>query len=168
MSALRIGPCRLQFRLRSLLLLIAIISAPLGVWAHRQHQYRIRLDAVGLLRRAGAEVTVEKRDSPYGRGDQLDDEEPRRALEPDDVVVSVDLVDTPVSDEMVSAMVRLPTLSGLYFENSRITKSQSHDVSKLPLVEELWLKDCDIGDDVVRHLARMRSLRSLSLNNTNI
>src|SRR5487761_1302379 len=116
MSALRIRRCRLQFRLRSLLLLIAIISVPLGVRAHREHQYRVRLGAVGALRREGARVYVGVWDPPYGSIEWLDDEEePHRALQPEDVVVSVELADVPVSDEMVSAIRCLPTLKSIEF-----------------------------------------------------
>src|SRR5258708_37827537 len=99
MSLFRIRLRRPQYRLRTLFIVVAVLSAPLAFWASREHQYRVRAAALGVLQRESAAVSVEK--PSFRHGSSLDC---NAVLRRADVVVDVDASMLPVSDEEISAI----------------------------------------------------------------
>lgn len=163
-------PRRAQFRLRTLLLAVAVVSAPLGIWAHRERQFRIRCAAVDALTKPTPDGFVVVERLLPGCSDVLDPSHRSsvdyrrfpRALMRDDVVARVSIVNVPVSDEMVAAIELLPSLRSFSFTDSIVTERLLKAILNRPLVEAFEFKRTAVGDEIGPQLARLHSLRKLA------
>jgi Leucine-rich repeat (LRR) protein len=145
--------------------LIAVVSVPLAIQAHREYEYRLRLGAQRILYDQRVFLWVARADG-LERLDNLHGI--REMLAPDDVVVDVGAgksqSGSSITDEVVSAISHFPTL----LCGSGITDAQLGAIATLRAIEKLDLEGNPITDDGMRHLAHMHSMRVLDLSHTSI
>ena len=177
MSKFRLHLRRPQYRLRTLLLLFVVLSLPLAVWTHREHQHRIQVAAYRVLRREGARcyVLTDCYNCGAGYDSEIADYNHCRellrgdVLRRDDVVVGVDVWGLPVSDDdVLSAIMCFPSLKALDFRQTSTSERRFGEIAKLRSLEALHLNDTGITDLTLRHLSALRSMRLLNLRHTKI
>lgn len=83
-------------------------------------------------------------------------------------VVSVNLSDTPATDEDLMHLVVLSSLERLVLNDTKITDDGLRYVSQCRALRELSLWDTAVTDQGLRHLSRLRELESLSLVGTQV
>lgn len=147
-----------QFRLAGLFALTFAVSVPLAIHAYRERQYRLRVAAAEVIAATSDCVFLEQPDDDPGPG--------RSICSSNAVLLRGDAarqacIASP-SDEELSALTFFPELKILTCWDS-ISDSQLAEVSKLPSLEQLKLRKTGIGDEGVRHLGRLRMMRTLDL-----
>jgi hypothetical protein len=175
---------RFQFRLATLFLAIAVVSAALGIRSWREHQYRIQLAAINVLGKTGQIGIGRGVKGPWETSVQMDDEILERdhavvwTLKRDDVVAAYSHSwsdSTSVSSEELAALMCFPTLRELDFVFTRVMDTQLAEIAKLRSVEKLTFACLhrpeaadSFSDAGVQSLAALRSLRLLDLSGRKI
>lgn len=155
MPLFRVRRRRLQFRLLAIFLLTATVAVPLAVRANREHQYRVRLAAIEVIDAAkfepvdfdvAAHSSVEvapRNGDPAERWNVVAVD--RTDLKPDDIVVSVYLDHVPISEELLSAIERLPTVKFFTFVSTEISDAQLTAIFNRRSVEDLYFDDVPVS-----------------------
>lgn len=162
---------RPQYRLRMLFALIAVISvclsAFLTVRARRERLYRLRVAALHTLAHDElGHITVLRSDGESYLS--FLEDEASTMLQPDDVVVGADFAAIYDPETVLSALEQFPSLRKLHFYDTRIKDAALERIGRFRGLEELDLRKTGIGDEGVRHLAGLRSMRVLKLSRTKI
>lgn len=184
---------RPQFRLATLLALVAAVSVPLAFHAEREHKYGLRLAAVTVLSKAGDWVGIEggfgsNRDVSVpvigGAHGQVRPDGPF-GLKRGEAVTSV-YAGPSLSEEEVSAILCFPELRHLdlsgagvrietgppggnvYFQKPGVFDHQLREMVTLAAIEELNLCKTPLTNGGMRHVAELRTLRKLSVNSPSV
>lgn len=151
---------RLQFRLRTILLLVLLFAVPLSWLAHRRAQMRTHQDAILHLEKLGGSVTSSCRSqsilqqalSPFSAWD-----------------VKVSFRDrSEFGDQDVTHLKHLVGLRSLDLRHTLITDVGLESLSDFSEIEELILNGTHIGDRGAMHLVGLSSLKILSLSDTSL
>ena len=192
---------RPQFRLRTLLILVALVAIVLGLWVQPAEQQR---RAIQTLRRAGAAIhyrpkdpdsrdshflvagaliarteylaalesnrrspgampqaLIDQREAAWREREQAIANQNRPSwlpgwLLPDEWfqhVEAVDLTGCQVKDEL-SALANLPGLAYLNLDRSSVTDANVHDLSLLKSLRTLSLRETEVSDEGERELPK--------------
>lgn len=164
----------LQFRLRTLLIAVLVLSLPLSWFAVRMERARRQREAVQAIVKAGGRVFYDY------QGDNTEDafdpsaKSPNpnwvRALLGDDFLSDATAVfgDENFGDSEASNLNSLTGITGLYLENAKITDAGVEHVKGLDKLLYLELRYTEITDAGLKHLERLTNLRYLSLCNTQV
>lgn len=167
---------RLQFRLRSLLILMTIAAAGLAWLAYERRRIADRREALNAL---GTELRS-RDDQPAWRVWLLGDDSPGyasliyvniaglRLVESMSRLVAATFYvydDTKVHLGHLSSLRRLESLN-LSF--ARFADAELKHIAELPCLQELVLERATVNDNGVQHLARMAHLKGLYLDGTAI
>ena len=168
----------LRFSLRTMLLLVTVLSIWLGV---KVNQARRQKEAVAALRESGATVRYAHQQSDANPRIYLVEQDldvPRwlRDLTGDDFFQSVALVEfmRPVTDDDLTHLAALPeieTLSFLYLSSHAGGNVTDAGLAHLPRPDRLvrfHASDMSIGDAFLERLANASGLEDLALGDTHI
>jgi hypothetical protein len=147
----------LQFTLRTMLVLILIVSVPLGWFAHKLREAREHRAAVKAIQTLGGRVG-----SWPDRLGRLPGEEVYGDL------VWVNLSRTPVRDAGLVYLRGLRTLYRLNLDATKVTDAGLVHLNGLTQLEELSLDSTQITDAGLEHLRGLTQLRTVDLRNTQV
>jgi hypothetical protein len=153
---------RLRFGLRSLLVLIAVTAAGVGLAAQRVADMRIQRSVAAELQRLGGYV---RWDAPQPLPNWL------ARLAGEEFLANVDLVecDGPsVNDETLVQLEKLHGLTWLMLDSDRITDQGLRRIANLSELGRLDLASRQITDAGLVALERLSNLRWLALRRTQV
>lgn len=169
---------RFQFSLRTLLILVAVVSLGLGLLMKPLNKYRRKqaeLRAFALASRLGAEVDgsfSEEAPSEEGWGRVCFDGIRLDGVDLRDLdgfpILELRLINTVVSEEVVTHLRVLRNLKYLDLSGSKVDDAGLMHLKELPGLTGLILTNTSITDDSLRHLEGLVNLRSLGLGGTQI
>src|SRR5205823_275033 len=141
-----------RFGLKSLLLLILVLSLPLGWLAAERHQKSIERAAVAAIHELGGGVWYDSHESrdPFDTADDLQPPGPAwlRFLLGDDFFVHATEVNLSC--------------------NTRLTDGDLSHLGQLPGLKKVYLHETAVSDDGLRHLQHLRNLKLLYLVETQV
>jgi len=184
----------LQFRLRTVLLLTAVVAIWLGWWLHSARQQR---EAVAELRKVGAIIAYDYHyygleEPPYwptwlviwlgvdcfadvgGVGPYLslnDTQVTDAGLEHLKSFTSLQelwLDDTQVTDAGLEHLKGLTSLEILGLDNTQVTDEGLEHLKSFTSLQKLWLIDTQVTDAGLEHLKGLTSLKFLYVMNTQV
>ena len=151
----------LQVSLRTLLILVTLLSIGLGWFVHRGERQR---RAVAAILEMGGSITY---DSPAAAAEFFDFD---RWLPLDcfDDVCIVDLYASKVTDAGMMHVKVLPRLEGLKLAETHVTDAGLTHIQKLTELKWLTLDGTDVTDAGLAQLEGLTQLKYLSLNATQV
>jgi len=148
---------RFPYSLRTLLLLVLVLSVPLGWFAIEMRRARRQKEAVEAILMAGGEVI---HDSGWlGRW-------PADEFYSD--VIAVNLIGAEVTDAELQQLKVLTSLRGLFLSDTQVTDAGLKHLKELTYLDGLSLHDRQVGDAGLKHLKGLTNLKALSLHNTQV
>ena len=184
-----------QFRLRTLLIVVLVLSLPLSWCAVRMEKARKQREAVEALRRMGCHVSYREEDAiPVVRQaihwvamatgpdfvlepdvifceqSKVSDAELKRLREfrePDQVEI-IHLNHTQVSDAALESLGGLANLKILWLDSTRVTDSGLKCLGGLTNLEELTLQHTQVTDAGLKHLGSLKDLKCLVVDDTSV
>lgn len=176
MASTRRHPQPLQFKLRTLLLLMLVICTVLAWFTARLHSGLRQRDAVAEIVNAGGFVKYDYERSPTGEGFTrwAQPAEPawlRRILGDDFLhrVVFVAFINrNELTDDDLACLRDLPQLQCLSIDRGQITDDGLRHLGSLTNLEALTLARVEISDAGLAQLEGLRRLQSLNLFGTAI
>ena len=175
----------LQFRLRTLLIAVLVLSLPLSWFAVRMEKARRQREAVAAIRRLGGRVHYETMSSaPEWARDVLGvhsfldiaiasptaafgDEEAKCLADLPDIK-GLQLGDVQITDAGLENLRGLTHLWKLYLNNMEITGTGLKHLKELPGLRMLVFVGTPVTDSGLQHLRGLTSLETLVLFNTEI
>ncbi len=165
---------RPRFRIRSLLLITALIGGVLAIYIHRVQRQRQTVSWVSDL---GGSVKYDYQKDSIDHANVFNP----RATEPGpgwlrqavgkeffQDVVMIDLAGKPVTDTDLEELKKLPKLENLNLSNTRVTSAGLVHLAELKNLKWLSLWNTQVDDDGLQHLARLTKLQSLLLDGTKV
>lgn len=157
-----------QFRLRTLLIVVLVLSLPLSWFGARLRKARRQRAAVEAIERAGGSwfyycSTSGFSTQPYPTW--------LRGLLGDDFLFNVKMVDcgkTDFCDEEARHLSSLPDLEWAILHDTQLTDTGLQCLEGLTRLQYLDLEGTNIGDAGLEHLAGLTHLEVLSLDGTSI
>lgn len=157
-----------QFRLRTLLIAILVLSLPLSWFGARLRKARRQREAVKAIERLGGSVTYEWElvpPSPSGI-------QPRPNMswlqillgdENSDEMCSVSFYGHGFTDVQVRQLSLFGNLTDVMLKDTRVTDAGLDELAGLTRLESLVIIEGEITDDGLRHLGRFSNLSDLVL-----
>ena len=156
----------LQFRLRTVLLLTAVVAIWLGWWLHSGRQQR---EAVAELRKAGALIYYDFQSQGHDRPlywpvwlvnwlgvDCFAD------------VGTVSFTAARVTDADLAQVNGFTSLQDLHLGGTQVTDAGLEHLKELTSLQLLWLEDMQVTDAGLEHVKGLTSLQSLFLKDTHV
>ena len=158
----------LQFRLRTLLIAVLVLSLPLSWFAVRMDRARRQREAVEVIRRFGGIVYYDWH--MYRRNQAPSPAWLRTQLGLDFLhdVSAVKLTDPQVSDAVLECLSGIAGLRGLSLEDTQITNERLQHLQGLGTLERLVLENTQISDAGLEYLKGLTNLEWLFLNGTQV
>ena len=165
---------RPKFKIRSLLLITAVIGGVLAFYVHRVQRQR---QAVSRISDLGGSVKYDYQKASRDHANVFDPKATapgpgwlRQAVGKEffQDVVMIDLAGKPVTDEDLKELKKLPKLENLNLSNTRVTSAGLVHLAELKNLKELYLWNTQVDDDGLRHLAKLTRLQSLLLDGTRV
>ncbi|MBB73083.1 MAG: hypothetical protein CMJ75_01075 [Planctomycetaceae bacterium] len=78
------------------------------------------------------------------------------------------LADSPISDQAMASLNRLPNLKNLFLQRTQVTGTGAEHLLGLSQLERLVLSECPVDDRGLAAVARLDSLKVLLLNDTRV
>lgn len=179
----------LQFRLRTLMLLVLLCSVLLGSWFAVLEPFRRRARLIDTIERRWGSVTVEH-DGPawvsrlFGEqyaGDvvtiavfenwspvKLIEDEIIEVLEDTPELRELSLSDTPITDAGLARLPELPKLEYLSLMDTKFSGAGLARLKELPSLINLDLGYSHVAEESLVHLESLEGLQSLSLAGTRV
>ena len=146
-----------QFRLRTLLVAILVLSVPLSWFAWRMEKARRQREVVEAISRLGGNVEFDlDMETPYWLLRLLGQES---VLKP----VTVSFKGTLIGDSELAHLEALTDLEILFLDRTQITDDGLACLPQLPKLHGLHLADTHVTDSGLKHLHRFADLLQLSL-----
>lgn len=177
----------LQFRLRTLLIAILVLSVPLSWFAVRLERARRQREAVKAIERLGGYVEFDlDLDTPYWLLRLLGQESVSKPVvvsfkgtlvgDPElahlEALTDVDLLfldGTHITDEDLERLPQLPELYGLHLADTRVTDAGLRHLQRFAKsLVQLSLGGCRVSDAGLEHLGGLANLEWLILTETNV
>jgi hypothetical protein len=156
------GRTRWQFRLRTLLVFVALAGPLLAMVGHRYRVHRERQEFIDAVTVLGGSVTVLPAPGPernkWWREWVLADK-----------VLIVDLHSKPVRNADLQRLIQLPGSRKVVLfcaSHSKVSDAGFVYFQSLPILRELTMCSCQLTDDGLRHLHPVNSLRALGIRGT--
>ena len=142
-----------QFKLRTLLMVVLVLSLPLSWFAVRMEKARRQVEAAMVIQRLGGDVRYNY-DLRWARWSSADPPDSMRRL---------------VGNELALAVCNCCYgLNINWVECEEISDEQMSCLTKLDTLEYLCLEDCRITDRGLKHLMEAQSLRYAELYGTQV
>jgi hypothetical protein len=162
----------LRFRLRTLLVLVVVLSVPLGWVAMNMQQARRQREAVKAILEAGGVVWYRfEMGDGYGYGIKQFFVGTSSALLGKDMVDSVGSVrlgGQQITDDNIASLTEFEDLLSLHLLGTRITDGGLEHIRGLRNLMDLSLGSPEITDHGMDHLKGLTSLYRLQLQNTQV
>lgn len=149
-----------QFSLRTLLLLVLVVSLPVSWFAVRMQKAIRQREAAEALEALGCIVAFDN-DTASPRSDWLG------GWFGDDVFLVVGN-ESEVSDTDLMLLAEFSQLKTLYLDRTDVTDAGLEHLSGLHNLDELWLSDTQVTDAGLEHLTALDNLGTLVLDGTNV
>jgi len=164
---------RFQFGVRSLLVLVVVVSIPLGWFAWEMQEARRQREAVGGILAAGGFFARDYQLDEYGQFIEVQPSAPTwlRTVLGEDFFCEVWMggcQKPEFGDDNVKHVRELTHLRLLYLDLTQITDSSLEHVKEMSELDTLGLGHTQITDRGVGHLKQMKTVERLFLNNTQI
>jgi hypothetical protein len=165
---------RPRFRIRSLLIVTAIIGGALACYTHRVYRPR---QTVSWISDLGGSVKYDYQKASSDHANVFDPKatEPGPAWLRDAIgneffqdVVMIDVAGKPITDMDLAELKKLPKLENLNLSNTRVTSAGLIHLAGLKNLKWLSLWNTQVDDDGLRHLAKLTRLQSLLLDGTRV
>jgi hypothetical protein len=162
-----------QFRLRTLLIIVLVLSLPLSWLAVRMQKARQQREAMDLLESKGCFMLypfgwwvdgISVPDGVLGANSRVTDADLRHLQALSDVE-AINLNNTGITDDGLRHLGSLTQLRSLSLESTAITDNGLTHLSDLKNLEYLYLDRTSITDAGVKHLMRLPNLRVLGAYN---
>jgi hypothetical protein len=160
----------LQFTLRTMLVLILIVSVPLGWFAHKLRQAEQQREAVREIEEIGGTAVQCPNFDPRDSWASRVPSRLRRTLG-DEFFVTVNYVSLSgarITDTDLMRLRAFPRLRALYARRCRVTDAGLVHLRELVHLEELSLHSTRITDAGLEHLRGLTQLQVLWLRNTQV
>lgn len=157
----------LQFSLRTMLVLVLVVSVPLGWFAREVQRVRVQRKAATAIQELGGSVRYSPVSSAGVRAavvslGKLFGADMSR------VVTGVVLNGTQISDAGLAHLQGLPQLRTLFLDNTQVSDAGLAHLRGLPQLKGLRLASTKISDTGLVHLRGLTQLGGLDLANTQI
>jgi hypothetical protein len=153
----------LRFSLKTMLVVMTLMSIPLGWLAYERNEVSKRKAAIAAIEKLGGHVNLFA-DQPFCP-DWLDS-----LLDENSVgeVVSVTLSGTDVNDVDLANLTGLTKLEILELDHTQVSDAGLAELSGLTNVDKLFLGNTSITDDGLVHLTGLTKLNTLFLSSTKL
>ncbi len=161
----------LRFSLRSLLVVVTLLAIWIGIQTTKAKRTRIALDRIAAL---GGNVRFAHQYDASGTFDGSAKPNGPRWLrnllggEYFDRVVYINLADSEVTDDDLSAIATLGDVKTFWLARTSITDQGAKHLAKMKNLESLFLAGTAIGDEGLRHLRSLSKITGITLNDTRI
>jgi hypothetical protein len=165
----------IQFRLRTLFLVILLVAIGLTLWLNYIAPFKRQREGLDVLQDLGFSVSTRAAAGPTWQKRLVGEDDFVEVIEVqfgDDLsqmkLQATGVRPLPLDERVVNALARLRSVEHLNLCWLHVTDTQLQRIATIPDIQVLHLRGNPIGDEGVKSLAKYKGLKRLDLNRTQI